>query len=621
VTINRSVVFHRLIPYFLLLCVLVASAFTYLASQSSTPAQAAWYNTGGTWTNRKTITIDHTKVSNVATTTYSNFPVLISLTDSSLQANASSTGADILFTASDGLTKLNYEREYYASSTGQLIAWVQIPTLSATSDTTIYMYYGNASATDQQNATSTWDSNYLGVWHFPNGTTLSVNDSTSNSNNGTNNGATATTGKIDGGINFYSANSQYVNDGTINLSGSAITIEGWVNATAFQSSYPYISMIAGEETAGAGGSAFLRFGDASLADNTEQFVLNIGGGQVKLNGAVSFSTSTWYFVVGTYDGSNMRLYVNGTQDTSQAQTGSFTADTTFYVSNSTQGARYFDGSMDEVRVSNSARSAAWIQTEYNNQSSPQTFYAVGGLQTQNRAKAGVAISGRGASGVGWYSTGGTWTNRRTITIDHTKVSSIATTTYSNFPMLFSTTDPGFRTVSNGGKVASSTGADILFTASDGLTKLNYERDSYSSSTGQLIAWVQIPTLSATNDTVIYMYYGNSSAIDQQNASGTWDSNYVGVWHFPNGTTLYTNDSTTNGYSLTNNGTVTATTGQIDGGASFSGSNYLTHSDTTALRLATAFTVSAWASPTTWIRRIPGGGFGRSAGLTGRSAAS
>jgi len=227
--------------------------------------------------------------------------------------------------------------------------------------------------------------------------------------------------------------------------------------------------------------------------------------------------------------------------------------------------------MDEVRVSNSARSAAWIQTEYNNQSSPQTFYAVGGLQTQNRAKAGVAISGRGASGVGWYSTGGTWTNRRTITIDHTKVSSIATTTYSNFPMLFSTTDPQFKTVSNGGEVASSSGADILFTASDGLTKLNYERESYSSTTGQLIAWVQIPTLSATSDTTIYMYYGNSSASDQQNQSATWNSNYLGVWHFPNGTTLSVSDSTGLN-TATNDGATATTTGQIYGGAGFNGSN-------------------------------------------------
>src|SRR5207302_7471913 len=37
----------------------------------------------------------------------------------------------------------------------------------------------------------------------------------------------------------------------------------------------------------------------------------------------------------------------------------------------------FTGSMDEVRLSNVARSADWIATEYNNQSSPAAFYNEG----------------------------------------------------------------------------------------------------------------------------------------------------------------------------------------------------------------------------------------------------
>jgi len=68
----------------------------------------------------------------------------------------------------------------YASSTGQLIAWVKVPNLSNTSDKVLYLYYGNPSATAPSSAFTqgVWDSNYLGVWHLPNGMTLSVNDST-----------------------------------------------------------------------------------------------------------------------------------------------------------------------------------------------------------------------------------------------------------------------------------------------------------------------------------------------------------------------------------------------------------------------------------------------------------
>jgi hypothetical protein len=68
--------------------------------------------------------------------------------------------------------------------------------------------------------------------------------------------------------------------------------------------------------------------------------------------------------------------------------------------------------------------------------------------------------------------------------------------------------------SNLAAVAQSSGNDILFTASDGVGKLNHQIESYTASTGRLIAWVQIPTLSTTADTVIYIYYGNTSASNQ-----------------------------------------------------------------------------------------------------------
>lgn len=38
---------------------------------------------------------------------------------------------------------------------------------------------------------------------------------------------------------------------------------------------------------------------------------------------------------------------------------------------------HLNGSLDEIRLSNVARSASWITAEYNNQSSPSTFYSVG----------------------------------------------------------------------------------------------------------------------------------------------------------------------------------------------------------------------------------------------------
>ncbi|HXA64503.1 MAG TPA: DUF2341 domain-containing protein, partial [Bryobacteraceae bacterium] len=143
---------------------------------------------------------------------------------------------------------------------------------------------------------------------------------------------------------------------------------------------------------------------------------------------------------------------------------------------------------------------------------------------------------------GWYNY--SWTNRKTITIDHTRVSGSSTLT--NFPVLVSVTDVNLKTLANGGSVGKADGTDILFTASDGSTKLSHQIETYSATTGQLMAWVRVPLLSPSTNTVLFVYYGNGSAADQQNRAGVWDSNYEGVWHLPNGTTLSGTDSTGNG---------------------------------------------------------------------------
>src|ERR1035441_6718676 len=95
-------------------------------------AFADWYNAN--WAYRKAITIDHTKVPN---TDQASFPVLVSLaSDSGLSAHARSDGFDILFTASDGTNTIPYEREQYSS--GTLVAWVKVTTLSHTAHTAPY---------------------------------------------------------------------------------------------------------------------------------------------------------------------------------------------------------------------------------------------------------------------------------------------------------------------------------------------------------------------------------------------------------------------------------------------------------------------------------------------------
>ncbi|MCD5401962.1 DUF2341 domain-containing protein [candidate division NPL-UPA2 bacterium] len=170
----------------------------------------AWVKpTGGAsnyWNYKKQITIDHTRVQ----ATETNFPVLISVTDTDLKDTGNGgpvqpDGDDIMFTLTDG-TKLSHEIELYTGSTGNLIAWVKIPSLSHTADTKLYMYYGNSDCTSQQDATNVWDTNYKGVWHLLGDGTTALPEATSNSNTGTKQAigepANTASGQIDGAQDF-----------------------------------------------------------------------------------------------------------------------------------------------------------------------------------------------------------------------------------------------------------------------------------------------------------------------------------------------------------------------------------------------------------------------------------
>ncbi len=485
------------------LWILLAIAFPVLASGQS------WYNSA--WAHRKQVTIAHGKVSGGSSLT--NFPVLYSVaSDSNLSAEAQSSGNDILFTASDGVTKLNHEIETYVSSTGQLIAWVQIPTLSATTDTVIYMYYGNSGASNQQNATAVWDSNFKAVYHFPNGTTLTTNDSTSNAANLTTSGSpTAVAGEVGGAIAF-SGTSQYAKASGGTVTG-AITLEGWF--------YPKSNseqVLIGEGSSSAGGGT-----DWLLNQSTSGNLISTFNGTNDFPSlSPGYTLNAWNQFAVTADGSHIKYYINGTLAATDSGTQEPTGSATYIFLGQSDifGDDPYKGNLDEIRISATARSAGWITTEYNNESSPSTFLTVGGEQN---------------NGASWYST--SWAQRKQITVNSGQVSG----TLTNFPMLYSVTD------SNLEGNTQTNGNDILFTASDGVTKLNHEIESYNSLTGTLVAWVQVPSLAS--GTVIYMYYGNPGATNQQNASAVWDSHYKAVWHLNSGSPS-SPDSTSNGFSAT-----------------------------------------------------------------------
>jgi hypothetical protein len=587
-------------------------------TQAVTTFNSTWYSSA--WGYRKPIVIDRRKINTATgtTTPLANFPVLVSITDTDLKNYASTTGADILFTSSDGKTKLNHEIESYNSATGQLIAWVSVPSLTNTSDTVLYLYFGNATATSQQNATATWDSSYKGVWHLPNGSSLSVTDSTG-LNTTTNHSAGATPGKVDGAASF-NGSTQYVDLGSSLVSTGNLTVDFWVNATDpttwkvftyFKSASSDDYMLIGISTIGK----LAAIGKTYSLDNREVTAGTMPSGLTHI--AVT---------KGVLNGAGLitAVYVNGTSVAITAEDPSIGAGTAANILGGSWNpgslAIPLAGSMDEVRVSNIQRSADWIKTEYLNQSAPQTFYAKGALQTQNHT---AQQSNEQIANRSWYNKA--WSSRMPITISHNMVGSSTTATLSNFPVLVSVTNANLKSISNGGGVASTSGADILFTDSDGGVKLPHEIESYDPVNGILIAWVKAPTISTTVDKVIYIYYGNSTTNlpSQQNATAVWSNGYAGVWHMKEtgtGAVGDYKDSTANANNSTNTTQqpVATSTGQIGGAQTFGAANhhYLTIGNPSSLQITNTLTLSGWVYPTNDPSSLNGGWFlGKTDGAT------
>jgi RHS repeat-associated protein len=347
---------------------------------------------------RRTIVIDHTQVPN---TDQANFPFLFNTTDPSLATTAngghvtSPAGNDIIFSLDPaGATKLDHELEEYDPVAGQVIAWVRVPNLSHTQDTVLYVFYGNANvAGPQQNPTGVWDSNFVGVWHVPNGTTLSLADSTLNGNNATDNGATATAGQIDGGMltngtTYATVGSQ---PGLGNLAQGNATFSLWVNPSA--SSYVYGGLMGKDYP---GWSLGLNGGSPEFALPADNLWFSSGA---------SLNPGTWSYVTVTLSGTGgaggtatpqATMYVNGQLvGTVAGNPGPIPDDsaTVAYVgaAPSAFGSNTVTGSEDEFRISNIIRSPDWIATEYNNQSAPSNFYALGTENAQQPVPTAITL--------------------------------------------------------------------------------------------------------------------------------------------------------------------------------------------------------------------------------------
>ncbi len=376
------------------------------------------------YSSKRSITLNHNQVSN---SDQINFPVLVSGTFSDLATTANggqvqnANAYDIAFSSDiAGTNKLDHEIESYDPVTGTITCWVRIPVLSHSTDTVIFLQYGsNMVITSQENRAGVWDSNYQMVLHLDEAA-APYRDSTSNAYASTGGGASYPAqgqGKIGKGQVYNSGAGQYIaysQSQSPNPTG-AITMEAWIKTTQ-NSGAGQVQIL------GKGNNATLSYEMLFSAGNTntsaEAFLNSTNNTVADIVGTTTINDNNWHHIaVAAPSTGNIVLYTDGQPSGSLNNSAPLLAASTdpLQLGASCPGCLAMFGTLDEVRISNSVRSADWVATEYNNQNSPSSFASVG----QQNAPVIIAISpSSGEAGSSFTITGNGFTGSQgTVTLN------------------------------------------------------------------------------------------------------------------------------------------------------------------------------------------------------------
>jgi|GEM_PF-5249166 len=335
-------------------------------------SEESWWNEN--WNYRKKITIDHTKV----ISQLQNFPVLIDSTSSDYITHVQQDGDDFVFTTNAGV-KLNHEIESYDSTSGKLVGWVNVTSLSSTEDTIIWLYYGNPNCSNQQNTIGTWDSNYEGVWHLKESAGIRY-DSTSNQKDCLASGTTHTKSAIIDGGEIFDANADgiYTNSNINEM--TTFTLECWFAFDTTGANTGDVILTIAENR-----PAVFRYTDNKLHVWTGYY-------EEIITSEHTFDDTDWHYLTLVATGSEMRLYVDSILEGSDFWSGTSNYER-FYLGNNRLDTDTFRGTIDEARISDKARDGSWIQTAYNSVNSPETFVSIGAEETVTPNQPPVADAG------------------------------------------------------------------------------------------------------------------------------------------------------------------------------------------------------------------------------------
>jgi hypothetical protein len=379
-----------------------------LASAMSAGAQENY----ATWAHNRDIVLNTSTTGANVAGTVTGFPVLVRLVEaeSTVFAQARPGGADLRFAKSNG-SPLPYQIERWDSTARRAEIWVRVDTILGNNSTqSIRMYWGSAGAADSSKGAAVFDtaSGFQAVYHM-----ADPNDSLAR--DATRNGYNATPGNTGGvnpasvpaaigvgkslnnklGSNETGAYYTIPNTNTaapklnFNSDGDVYTLSAWVKAHSlpdFSGTAPRMGVIMKYGTASNHQYGMLGVGNNS--DPTTRWSGNHKSTTGEAWNEAAATTGVWQHVVVVRSGGGVGasqttgvIYVNG-EPSAIAPTGNGTStnngtggDLVFGAYSNLQ--RFLDGEIDEIRLSNTARSADWIKLNYENQKRAHTLTNIG----------------------------------------------------------------------------------------------------------------------------------------------------------------------------------------------------------------------------------------------------
>jgi chitodextrinase len=196
----------------------------------------------------------------------------------------------------------------------------------------------------------------VAAYSFDEGAGSTITDLSGNGNNGTlANTVWTTAAKYGNALVFNGSNSRItVNDSSSLHLTTGMTLEAWVNPSIVNNGWRDVIykgndnyFLEGTSDNGAPGSG-----------------VTVGSADNVIRASTSLSANAWSHLAFTYDGSALRLYVNGVQVASLAQTGAITTSSNpLQIGGDNIYGQYFSGSIDEVRVYNQPLTQTQIQSD------------------------------------------------------------------------------------------------------------------------------------------------------------------------------------------------------------------------------------------------------------------